>query len=127
MNHAYRENLMSNKGGSPALIVSPADIDMTKMLGYTNCTGQIMMGFEFTLMDTSQAIKDILKLSWEMVLAINNYHKLGLSFVQEVNWQVGIIGQAVEAGLLEYDVEGWSSFLPVIVTYSLSKEDLNIN
>ncbi len=127
MNSSKRKNFLSAKGSSPALVISPSDIDVTQMLGFTNCAGRIVMGFEFTLLDSSQKVDDILELTWQMFLAMNKFPRLALSFVQDVTWQVGSIGQAVDIGFLDFETEGWASFLPVIVSYSISQEDLNIN
>jgi len=127
MNSAFRSNRLSNAGSSPSLIISPSDIDVTQMLGFTNCAGRILMGFDFTLLDKSQKVEDILELAWQMLLGVNAYPLLGLSFVQDITWQVGTVGQAVDAGILEFESDGWATFLPVIVTYAISKEDLNIN
>ena len=128
MNAGLRKNIAMNKGASPSLIVSPSDIDVTQILGAGNCDGKIIMGYDFTLFDKGNNVTDILELVWQLFQAINSFgNDMGLSFIEQFQWQIGAIGQANELGFLEQETEGWSSFLPIIVVYTIDRKILNIN
>lgn len=128
MNAGIRENRQFNAGASPSLVVTPSDIDVTQMLAFTSCTGNIAMSFDFTLFDKGNKVDNILELVWQLFQAINQYGPtMGLDFILNMQWQVGSIGQANDAGIFEDETEGWASLLPLQVMYKISKEDLNIN
>ncbi|MCJ8298151.1 MAG: hypothetical protein MJK13_04335 [Pseudomonadales bacterium] len=128
MNAGIRASILANAGHSPTLVVSPSELDLTQMLAFTNCHGRLAMGFDFTLFDKGNNVDDILEITWQLLLAINQYgDTLGLPFIYSMQWQVGSIGQAVDAGIFEGEIEGWSSFQSLLVSYSINKEELNIN
>jgi len=128
MNAGIRENRQFNSGASPSLVITPSDIDVTQMLAFTSCSGQIVMNFDFTLFDKGNKVDDILQLVWELFRAVNQYGPtMGLTFILNMQWQVGAIGQANDAGIFEEETEGWATLLPLTVMYSISKENLNIN
>lgn len=128
MNAGLRASIIKNAGHSPALVVSPSELDLTQMMAFTNCHGRLAMGFDFTLFDKGNNVDDILEITWQLLAAINNAgHNLGLPFIYSTQWGVGSIGQAVDAGIFEGEVEGWSSFQSLSVSYSIKDEDLNIN
>ena len=129
LNAGRRKNIGVNAGSNPTIVISPSDVDLTRMLTFSNCSGSILAAYDFSLYDKGNNVENMFELIWQLLLALNAYGSdFAMPFIESFQWQVGSMAQAEESFLeLDAQTEGWFTFLPLIVHFQISREDLNYN